>query len=589
MKTYCFISLLFFFACGCKEETNPDSSFGLVTITGHQYPEFVSPSRSSTEISSFQPGDRISFFSSGSLIADGITLTFDGKRWIPEIPLEWTGNETAHYTAVFPAMETNEDGTFNASTLYDNNGQLKDILFCQGNSEHGTEISLHFTHRFAQLQLQLKNNFNHQLEEVVCKSRLIESFNPRTNEIVYQTSGNLHEEKRTQQNNGTYSFITPPTSSTSHTDIELTFFIQDKTHFSHTLSDQTFEPGNAYICHVIKKDSSIGIHNAEDFIAFTHLINGEEYNGRSLDEFGETINGRTTYYLRNDIEFTEEESEKLTHIGSNLNGNNSPFKDIFDGQGYTLSNIILNKNVGWQSNYGLWGEIGETGVVCNLILDNISYTQNGKFSYLGLLTGENYGTIYNCILQNSSISMTNTNATSADFGGLVCYNKGKIYNCQVINLTLRAKHKNWTAAGLVRFNHGKLLNCATANVVLTTMQNGSLLCNRNYHQIQNCYVYKTSESKYNPISLQALTNSYINYCYYPENFTIKAVGITDESALFTSTKKYNKSSYIISGTDELLHERLNRWIDEVGKEEYPDLEFIRWEKGENLPAVLIMP
>ena len=44
-----------------------------------------------------------------------------------------------------------------------------------------------------------------------------------------------------------------------------------------------------------------------------------------------------------------------------------------------------------------------------------------------------------------------------------------------------------------------------------------------------------------------------------------------------------------ASTNGLLYERLNQWIDGTGAEEYPDLEFLRWEKGENLPAILIMP
>ena len=47
---------------------------------------------------------------------------------------------------------------------------------------------------------------------------------------------------------------------------------------------------------------------AEDWIAFSQLINSNtftQYKGKTLDDFGETMNGITTYYLLNDIDFKD--------------------------------------------------------------------------------------------------------------------------------------------------------------------------------------------------------------------------------------------------------------------------------------------
>ena len=53
-----------------------------------------------------------------------------------------------------------------------------------------------------------------------------------------------------------------------------------------------------------------------------------------------------TYYLLNDLTFTEEESTQVQMIGKYKRGDSSGkglFNDVFDGQGYCLKNLYLNK------------------------------------------------------------------------------------------------------------------------------------------------------------------------------------------------------------------------------------------------------
>ena len=589
MKVCHYLLILLCLITGCRNDHAPKLSGHPLLITGNICPDFSSAARSQTGTDFLQEGDRITFFCEGGITANGVILTYNGTNWIPETPLQWSGDEKASFTAVYPVMPLNENGNYDATGLYNEDGTLKDVLFCQGESEYGQEIRLDFSHRFSQLNIQANAFLNKRIDNVVCQNVPIQSFNPKNNEIILQES-EFHQTGMTKNEEGVYSFIFPP-SGDQKQDITLTFNMTDMTCHTNKISGTTFEPGSAYICKANSSGNLPGIYNAEDFIAFSHLINGEEYEGRNLDEFGETVNGVTTYYLRNDIEFTEEESERLTYIGGTtipIIGEKS-FDDIFDGLGHTLSSIVLDKNVIWLSNYGIWGEIGETGVIRNLTLDSISYQQNGKFSYLGLLAGWNKGTIYNCILKNSSIQMTEEESESTNFGGFVGCNEGTIYNCQIKSIKLQAEDEKWATAGIVKYNHGKILNCSAINISISTIQNGAHLCYKNDNKIQNCHVYKSSETKYNGICRDALKGSYIQNCYYPSSFTQKAVKTIDKGALSTKTTKYNEESHTIITTGEPLYERLNQWIDGTGAEEYPDLEFLRWEKGENLPAILIMP
>lgn len=589
MKIYHWFLVLLCCLTACQNDITDSYTGSILQITGNTYPAFSHATRNQPEMTSFQQGEQIIFFCSGGVSANGIILTFDGKNWIPEIPLKWSGDGTANFTAVYPAMTPGSEGIYDAASLYDKNGSLKDILFCQGNSKQGQNIHLNFSHRFSQLNIQATESVNKKIENTVCITNPVSSFNPYSGNITQQTSES-HEENIKQNEKGLYSFIVPPSDDIQQ-DITITFHMKDNSLHTNTISGKTLKPGTAYGCNVTSQGDLPGIYTAEDFIAFSHLINGEEYEGRTLDEFGETIDGKTTYYLRSDIEFTEEESEKVMTIGNgNLVYAENAFTETFDGLGYTLSNITLHKKTNYTTDYGIFGAIGLTGIIKNLRLTNIIYTQNEKVGYVGLLAGLNDGQIYNCSLTNSSLNLNGQESTSEDFGGLIGYNNnhGIVYNCQIDNVTLQAKEKNWSSAGICKSNYGCILNCSATNINIKTLNSGAYICYNNNNEIENCYVYKSSEKKYHAICKTNHNKAKINYCYYPDNFTSKPIS-TNNSLQQTDVQKYDSDTFTVGDDNEPLHERLNRWIDEVGSKEYPELEFLRWEKGENIPAVLIMP
>lgn len=594
MKVCHYLLILLCLITGCRNDHAPKLSGHPLLITGNNCPDFSSAARSQTGTDFLQEGDRITFFCEGGITANGVILTYNGTNWIPETPLQWSGDEKASFTAVYPVMPLNENGNYDATGLYNEDGTLKDVLFCQGESEYGQEIRLDFFHRFSQLNIQANDFLNKRIDNVVCQNVPIQSFNPKNNEIILQES-EFHQTGMTKNKEGVYSFIFPP-SGDQKQDITLTFNMTDMTCHTNKISGTTFEPGSAYICKANSSGNLPGIYNAEDFIAFSHLINGEEYEGRTLDEFGETVNGVTTYYLRNDIEFTEEESERLTYIGGYISsGNYKEFKDIFDGLGHTLSNISLIKKISTSIDYGIFGNINKTGIIRNLRLNNISFTQtnNMKVGYLGLLAGQNKGKIFNCILKNSSITMKSTEVETEDFGGLVGNNLGDIYNCSIDSIILKVNKNSWYTAGMVKTNSGRIINCSISNITISKSTIGAHICLSNYNIIHNCYIYKHSDSKYHAICNQEYGKSKygdsdIQFCYYPSSFSKIPIRVEDPSAKHYIIEEYDNETYTTT-TGKPLYERLNQWIDGTGAEEYPDLEFLRWEKGENLPAILIMP
>lgn len=112
-------------------------------------------------------------------------------------------------------------------------------------------------------------------------------------------------------------------------------------------------------------------------------------------------------------------------------GNRNGFTGNFDGNGYTISNININKQAYFDEvdalenfveeipdyrsldTFGLFSIIGYNGRVCNLKIDNFNIS--GDVVFVGTIAGENYGTIERCEVLSSYINVTN----SSVIGGIV--------------------------------------------------------------------------------------------------------------------------------------------------------------------------
>lgn len=571
---------------GCtREECHSPQYHFEPQIIGGEYPAFGNTGRTAAS-TAFIEGDKVLFFSEGGMTAENVVLTFDGYSWQPDRTLEWERDEEVRFTAVYPVLERDETGNYGKGQLYGGNGGgLKDILFCQDSCGQGNIITLQFRHRFSQLNFTADKSLNGQIAEAQCRTAGIESFNPRTGEIIYDSQP--HSGTYSRNDEGIYSFIIPPSPRANAFPTDFSLLMSDQTTHTTTLADITFREGYAYSCKVKMKDSGTGIYTAEDFIAFSHLVNGEEYEGRALEEFGEELDGTVVYYLKDDIEFTEEESERLMRIGGHQLKDEA-FKDIFDGQGHTLSNISLNAKTDGYTNYGIFGEIDTTGVIRNLIVENISYTQNGNVGYVGLLIGVNRGKIYNCVVRNGSVQMTDAKENCA---GMANYNYGQMFNCRANGITITYSgatgSKTGSGAGLVRYNTGDLLNCYVAHITFKGTDRGTHLCHENRGNIQNCYVYG-AEGKQYAICYNVVKNARTSYCYYPNTYSKAPIGY-DEGSFREFLETYDNGDYTMESSGGLLHERLDRWIEETGKTDFPELELAGWEQGADLPAVFVVP
>jgi hypothetical protein len=164
-----------------------------------------------------------------------------------------------------------------------------------------------------------------------------------------------------------------------------------------------------------------------------------------------TIGTRVSDWSAN---FVLQSNIDLTAVSYNVIGTTSThFTGTFDGNGFVVSNLILNSGPG---DIGFFGWIGSAGMVKNLGVENAVITGTGY--YVGVLAGQVDGTVTHShatgsVSGNGSNigglvgSMSGTGqittsyakvvlaATGSEVGGFIGSNSGVISNCYAITTT----------------------------------------------------------------------------------------------------------------------------------------------------------
>jgi hypothetical protein len=134
-----------------------------------------------------------------------------------------------------------------------------------------------------------------------------------------------------------------------------------------------------------------------------------------------------------------------------------PFTGNFDGVGFTISGLTITGN---NNEQGLFGVIGEGGVVRNLNLTNVNIS---GASHVGSLVGRNYGLV-------DRVHAAGSVTGSGSVGGIAGINTGGsavISNSRSdVNVVLTATNN---AGGIVGANHSTIRNSfSTGNVTNTS-------------------------------------------------------------------------------------------------------------------------
>ena len=295
------ITILILAACTKENFTeNNLKETQLVTITGNSMSGFKDINSRASTVSYIPEDGSILFFSEGGVKANGDTLYYTDGKWNGLKDDNWYIDDgDANITAYYPIIHSSED-------LYYENGELKDVVCYRNSVKAGEQISLSFNHIFAKFIINIEKGLNDTIKKVHVKiPQKINSINLKTCEYT-TTENNSGSFTFDKNDNCKYEFFIPAMNGMS-----LSFKIESNNIMSKEviINEDIFERGYEYICNVSKNKGN-GIYTTKDFIAFTHLINGEtEYEGKKLEDFYTEINGKKIFNLYNDLSFTDEEAE----------------------------------------------------------------------------------------------------------------------------------------------------------------------------------------------------------------------------------------------------------------------------------------
>lgn len=449
-------------ACSAEDEPFPEQAERLVlqdlTVCGFR----PWSSERQTECV-LETGSRMSLYATGGVVGHGSLYTWDNGYWRSEdAPLCWTSKEAAHLRAYSPPLLTT------TTEWYDEDQRLTDWLVADQEVAYLQEARLQFSHLFARIDFQVDERLNLFLETLrVTPSVRIRHIEPWSGQATLCTDS-LPTVCWPRQDDGIYPLLIP---FGQEQNIHLEVTTRQGHHFE--ADTPAFQPGSGlrYVCPLSSRQDLGGIYSTEDFIAFSHLMNGEAYGDRRLDEFGVTdAEGRTTYRLCKDLTFTKEEAAQVKMIGPA----GTYFADIFDGQGHTISGLTLVLKT---NDYylGLFGGINPKGIVKNLRLYQCSVGVNGgvanHFS-AGLFCGANYGRIDGCQAVDCYLSV----ADAGYIGGITGLNQNLVVNCGVESCTLKNTHTTQYVAGIACLNDCEVNNCYVANCKLIGQYLGNICC-----------------------------------------------------------------------------------------------------------------
>lgn len=521
-------------------------------ISGYECKSYDLASRTikiENEETTLKNGSQISFYLKGDIQTE-TQLELENGLWKGELPdLSNSNPTTVTATAIYPFLE-------NYNNLYSKEGELTDIWYDEQETSP-YKIELKFKHLFSRLSIELSESLQSSLEQItITPQQKVAALSLFPIKLEYADT-ELPTTCLKKNTTGIYTLNVPP-----HENLTCLISLQmsDGKILSTKIQNQQMKGGVHYYCKISSKEDGKGIYTAEDFIAFSYLMIGKTYGDRALDEFYTEKDGIRTFHLRSDIVFNEELSSQIQKIAM---GASMAFNDIFNGNNHTISGIIFKNN---RTENGLFTHIGKSGVIENLILDNMTINCTTHLT-AGLISVYNKGTIRNCKIKNSLISSSDTESNMV---GLICNsNTGIIYNCMVSNSAIECSSNN--IGGIVRGCTGTMLNCLAINIDLSKCNEKGGFCSSIKGTIHNCYIYDKGAAEWEKYGsfTNTISEGSINNCFGLEEGNKKAF-YKISGGTITNCRLYPETE----GAE--IIEQLNSWIETTGKELYPDKEFKKW-------------
>ena len=262
-------------------------------------------------------------------------------------------------------------------------------------------------------------------------------------------------------------------------------------------------------------DGIYQIATSKDFAEFANLVNQGYYYANAR--------------LVNDIDYSRE-SIRIA-MGGKSKSQEKAFQGYFDGDGHKITvNFFQNEDA-----LGLFSQIGEHGVVRNLIIDGTLEGTTG----IGAVAWENWGTIERCIIKTTIISTAKGECTS---GGIACacFEGAKIRNCIFVGSLIGKEATLW--GGIVGYSHlypVSIENCIFAPTEVSV---------------------KLDES--NVISYYDKVSINVNNCFYTKD--LRNIPRTGVSKTSQNELKSGELCFKLNSNQENIV-----WKQTIGEDDYP--------------------
>lgn len=281
-----------------------------------------------------------------------------------------------------------------------------------------------------------------------------------------------------------------------------------------------------------------------------------------------------TVQLLNDIDLQGNINNMHIPIGNDSNR----FEGNFNGHGYTIKNLYLNS--GEYEFAGLFGVLGETGMIQNVVLENCYISTTNKD--VGGICGSNYGKIVNCGVSGNIYSKKILGQTQQqrEIGGIAgisygeitrCYNRANIECVDGVYIGGIAGITFDNATILNSYNTGNLTNIYADAIIHFHIGGITGLLGKETSKVENCYNTSTITMQQESTNLGgivafnggyshaagSIVNSYCSdtntYAYYLDGVTGKEDGkisldeIRQESFVTRLGSSYRKDVMLNDG------------------------------------------
>ena len=234
--------------------------------------------------------------------------------------------------------------------------------------------------------------------------------------------------------------------------------------FTLTITDDDTDMDNIFDIFDVDDDNDglIEINNLEELDNIRHNLAGTSYKINDTDPGnmnGAPGSGLKGYELVRSLDFNDPASYASGMVNTDwtmgsgcipIGDNSTRFTGILEGNGYTITNMMI---INARSYVGLFGYIGGSGQVRNLGIENgvAEYTGNSSSpNYIGLLAGQSEGII---IAVHTSGIANGGEGNKDRVGGLVGWNNGgTITACHATGMADGGDGNNDTVGGLVGWN-----------------------------------------------------------------------------------------------------------------------------------------